>query len=377
MKSVLYLDHNATTAVKPSVADAVTEAMGVVGNASSVHGPGRAVRRIIENARDKIAVAVNARPERVIFTASGTEANNMALQNRTGERVLVSAVEHPSVRNVVDHDVITVDGQGRAKVDGLSEKLLELDKPALVSVMLANNETGVIQPVKDIVRIAKSSGAMVHCDAVQGFGKMDVNMVDLGVDMLTLSAHKIGGPQGVGALVLAPGVEIKPLIKGGGQEHRLRAGTENVPGIAGFGEAAALAARELAEFAKLARLRDQLEEEIYRIAGIKAYGKDALRIVNTSYLSMPGVSAETQTMAFDLEGIAVSSGSACSSGKVETSHVLKAMGVPDAGASSAVRVSLGWTTTQQDIERFTSVWKSIYNRLGQQQNSARDLAEAV
>jgi len=373
MNNTIYMDHNATTSVRPAVVDAVVDAMVVIGNASSVHGSGRQCKRILENARDQVAGVINCQSENVIFTGSGTEANNLALRGLSDIPVLASTIEHASVRSVVDHEKIAVDAQGVVNLDQLLELLKKQTGRVLVSVMLANNETGAIQPVKDIVRIAKSFDAVVHCDAVQALGKIDVDMIDLGVDMMTLSAHKIGGPQGVGALILSPAVEIEALIKGGGQEHRHRAGTENLPGIAGFGEAAKQAKSERGNFSKLTVLRDQIDTAIQSMTGRAAYSSSVARLANTSYLSMPGVKAETQVMAFDLEGIAISAGSACSSGKVEASHVLSAMGLGEDDASSAIRVSLGWNSTQDDVDHFIDVWKMLYNRL----SDDRVLAKAV
>lgn len=367
-----YLDHNATAPVKPAVAEAVRRALDAGGNPSSVHGPGRAARRRVEDARDAVASLAGARAEHVIFTASGTEANNLALRGSGRPRVLAGATEHPSVLKAADHvETIPVRSNGRLDLDALDSMLRGTDPAVLVSVMLANNETGVIHPVAEAAAIAKRHGALVHCDAVQAAGRIAVDMVSLGADLLTLSAHKLGGPMGAGALVLGPDVEIEPLLRGGGQERRRRAGTENVPAIAGFGIAAALAKDDLASASRLAALRDGMEARLRgEVPGLTVFGSDAPRTPNTSCLSMPSVASETQVMAFDLAGFAVSAGAACSSGKVEPSHVLAAMGIADAEARTAIRVSLGWSTTPDEVEGFIGAWIGLHRRLGAKARAA-------
>ena len=351
----VYLDHNATTPMRPETIAAVAAAQAMCGNASSVHAWGRRARARIEDAREQVAALVNAKPEWVVFTSGGSEANNLALQGIDG-KIYASAVEHPSVLEARDDIIeIPVDADGWVQLDALPEDA------ALVSVMLANNETGVSQPVARVSEIAKSRSSLIHCDAVQAAGRIAFEMGSLGADMLTLSAHKIGGPQGVGALIVRDGVRLDAHIRGGGQERGLRAGTENVAAIAGFGAAAAVARTELAQAQSLHRLRDRLESEIRAIApGAVVFGAGKPRLPNTSCIAMPGVSAETQLMAFDLAGVMVSAGSACSSGKVAKSHILAAMGVADDVAETAIRVSLGWTTTEADIARFVAVWRDLF-----------------
>jgi cysteine desulfurase len=364
MQRAIYLDHNATSPVRPRAAEAVAEALAHVGNPSSVHRMGQDARRRMDRARARIAALVGARERDVIFLSGGTEANDLALSGSGRERVLISAVEHPSVLNAVDGaEVIPVDGDGVIDVDALDRMLAADARPALVSVMLANNETGVVQPVADVARIARAHGALAHTDAVQAVGRMPVSLAALGVHMLTLSAHKIGGPQGIGALVTGGGATLSARIRGGGQEQGLRAGTENVPGIAGFGAAAEAAMGELDRMPALAALRERLEDGIKMIAPeARCIGARAARIPNTSCIAMPGVSAETQVMALDLAGIAVSAGAACSSGTVEASHVLEAMGEPE--AANAIRVSLGWTSRSDDVQRFLEAWGALYGRAG-------------
>lgn len=351
-----YLDHNATSPLHPAARQAMLAAMEEGGNASSVHAEGRAARRHLDDARDIAAEAVGALPGMVVFTSGGSEANNLALKGARVERLFVSAIEHPSVLETAKAsgkkvEIIPVTSHGIVDLAALEAALP--GSPALVSVMLANNETGVIQPVRDVVAIAAKHRAIVHCDAVQALGKIPVNFGLLGVDLLSISAHKLGGPLGCGALVLRDGLALSPLIQGGAQELRRRAGTENVPAIAGF----AAALQQKPQNIKV--LRDNLES---LLEGAVVLGKDVDRLPNTACFARPGLLAETLLMAFDLEGIAVSSGSACSSGKVSRSHVLAAMGIAPEIAVGAIRVSLGWNSTSEDVERFGAVWRRILAR---------------
>jgi cysteine desulfurase len=374
-----YFDWNATAPLRPQAAAALAQAFGVPGNPSSVHAEGRAARRLVERAREQVAALVGAEPGNVFFTSGGTEANMLALspaietarEKRPRDRLLLSAVEHPSVRtggrfpgDMVED--VPVKPDGRVDLDALSAAVARASRP-LVSLMLANNETGVVQPVAEAAAIAHGSGGLIHVDAVQGPGRIACDIGALGADLLTISAHKLGGPKGVGALVRrADAIHFpEPLIRGGGQERGMRAGTENVIGIVAFGAAAA-AAREAwpAEAERMRMLRDTLE------AGLRAitpqaviFGEAAKRLPNTTLFAVEGMKAETAVIAFDLEGIAVSSGAACSSGKVQPSHVLAAMGVLPALVRGAVRVSLGWTTTEADIERFLAAWRKLAKAL--------------
>lgn len=366
IKGLTYLDHNATTPLKTEARDAMFDAVSFPGNASSVHKMGREARRRIEEARQKIAAFLNAGPKAVvIFTSGATEANNLVLKGCGAERILVSAIEHPSVLNAVPHrEIIPVLKSGVVDVDALDKMLEGNGRQTLISVMAVNNETGIIQPVDKVVEIAKRRGALVHTDAVQAAGKIPLDLQKLGVDYLSLSAHKIGGPQGTGCLVLSNCVSVKPEILGGGQEKNMRAGTENLAGIAGFGVAAEMATRDLEKFHKLSVFRDRIETELKRISPeSNFFGQGVSRIPNTTMFSLSGFSSETLMIAFDLEGICVSGGSACSSGTVKTSPVLKAMGVDDAEASSALRVSLGWNSTEKDADDFIRVWTKIYGRM--------------
>ncbi|MSP51576.1 MAG: cysteine desulfurase [Alphaproteobacteria bacterium] len=368
MNRIAYLDYNATAPVRPEVVAVIAEALEYGGNPSSVHAAGRVARRAVEDARERIAALVGASPADVIFTSGGTEANNLALGGNVGRRLIVSAVEHGSVLGAAflldpHTEVVPVDSSGVIDLGALERALATNDRPAVVALMLANNETGAIQPVAEAASIAHRFDALLHCDAVQPFGKIPLAMPDLGADLLSLSAHKMGGPQGVGALVKRPSVAIKARAIGGGQERGWRAGTENVAGIVGFARAAELALADLDRMAEIGRLRDALEARLRAVTPrATVFGAGAERLPNTSCLSMPDVGSETQVIALDLAGVAVSAGAACSSGKVARSHVLQAMGLADAEASSAIRVSLGWRSTSDDIDRFVGAWTALYAR---------------
>lgn len=373
----LYLDYNATAPLRPEARDAVVSALTTVGNASSVHAEGRAARGRVEAARRQVAGLVGADAKLVTFTSGGTEANNTVLapdwrlgsEAHRADMLLVSAVEHVAVlaggRFPPERvRTIPVDGDGVVRLDSLERLLEELaasEIRPLVSVMLANNETGVIQPVSEVARLARRAGAIVHTDAVQAAGRMPIDMAALGVDVLTLSAHKIGGPQGAGAIVRASeALTFPPLLVGGGQEKRQRGGTENVAAIAGFGAAADAAAADLARGPTWADWRTRLAETLRR-GGVPVtiFGDNAPRLPQTLCAGLEGVTAETLVIALDLEGVAVSSGSACSSGKVAASHVLAAMGVPDKVAKTAIRISWGWESTESSLDLFANRWGRV------------------
>jgi len=373
-----YFDWNATAPLRPQAHAAMATALALTGNPSSVHGEGRAARHLVETAREEVAALVGAAAKNVIFTSGGSEANMLALtpaievgrDRRPRDLLLVSAIEHPSVLaggrfapDALRH--VPVTAQGVIDLAALREQRAAAARP-LVSVMLANNETGVIQPIREVADMVHEAGGLLHVDAVQAAGRIPCDIKALGADLLTLSAHKLGGPQGAGALVLADdAIHIAPLIAGGGQERGRRAGTENVAAIAGFGAAAAAARAELpAAAARMTALRQRLE------AGLKAAapaaviaGEAAERLPNTTLVMAPGLKAETAVIAFDLAGVAVSSGSACSSGKVARSHVLAAMGVAPALADAALRISLGWTTTEVDLETLLKAWNNLISSL--------------
>ncbi len=362
MNQPVYMDYNATAPILPAAAAAMGEALRIVGNPSSVHGPGRAARKAMEDARERLAAAIGADPHGIVFTSGATEANNLALQGAGRARILVSAIEHDSVRGVSPTaELVPVHRSGDVDLTGL-ERMLDADRrPALVSLMLANNETGVVQPVAGAIEIARRYGALVHCDAVQALGRIPLDVSAMGADLVSLSAHKIGGPAGVGALYVKDNVALKPMLAGGGQERGRRAGTENLPGIIGFAAAAeTAAANQPAEGKRLVALRDALEARIRsERPDAVLFGVESLRLANTSCMALPGVASERQVIALDLAGVAVSAGSACSSGKVRPSTVLGAMGVVPGLAASAIRVSLGWQSKAEDIDRFLAAWAGL------------------
>jgi cysteine desulfurase len=322
----------------------------------------------MEAAREAVARLIAAPPSTVVFTSGGTEANATALRGCGRKRLLVSAIEHDAVlRNAGERaERIPVDADGVIDLDAL-ERLLAADRePALVAVMLANNETGAIQPVAEAVRIARRHGALVLCDAVQALGKVAVDFAALGVDYMSLSAHKIGGPQGIGALAVGKDAPLAALLLGGGQESSRRAGTENVAGIVGFGVAAGRVEDHLSKATAVAALRDAAQRRLLALAPqARVFGAAAARLPNTLCIEMPGVKAETQIVALDLAGVAVSAGAACSSGKLRPSSVLQAMGVDDTAAANAIRISFGWDSDAADVEKLVAAWGALWARTGQ------------
>ncbi len=389
MTERVYFDWNATAPLRAEACEAMTAALARAGNPSSVHGEGRAARALIEKARLDVAALVGAEPRNVIFTSGATEANVLALtpmletdaERRPRTALFASAIEHPSVRSggrfgSVTELPVTVDGV----VDlARAEQLLAGSELALVSVMLANNETGVVQPIRELAEIVHRAGGLLHIDAVQAPGRIRVDIAALGADLLTISSHKLGGPQGAGALVLREGVRIAaPLIRGGGQERNRRAGTENTAAITGFGVAAACAAAFEDDAKHMIALRNQIE------AGIRAAtphaiiaGMAAERLPNTTLVIVPGMSAETAVIAFDLNGVALSSGAACSSGKVQPSHVLAAMGFDENLAKSALRISLGRETTQNHVESLLQTWRKLVPSLSKARSDTTQTAKAA
>ena len=376
MADRIYLDWNATAPLHREAREAMTAAMDLSGNPSSVHAEGRKARKLVEDARAAVAGAVGALPRNVIFTSGGTEANALALtpglRRVSGplvERLAVSAIEHASVlaggrfpTEAISN--IGVTRSGLVDLDRLRVMLADLP-PALVSIMLANNETGAVQPVAEAGEIVHSAGGLLHVDAIQAFGKIPFDINALNADLLTLSAHKIGGPKAVGALVLAEGLlGPEPLLRGGGQERGHRAGTENVAGIAGFGAAVSAALSTVDRDAiRLEGLRNHLENGLRQTPDMIVFSDDVTRLPNTTLFTVPGLKAETAVIGFDLAGIAVSSGSACSSGKVQPSHVLQAMGYGPKLAQGAVRLSLGWSTSEADIDRCLEAWRKLVGTL--------------
>lgn len=372
----IYLDHNATTRPHPEVAEAVAGAMtDLFGNPSSVHAYGQTARAALDQARAAVASLIGGAPHEVVFTSGGTEANNFAIRGAaevsSRTEIITTPIEHESVLNTVkalarrNWTVTLLPVDERGVVDPADLERLISDRTALVSVMHANNETGTIQPVETLARIAHAHGALMHTDAVQSVGKIPVRVDALGVDLLSLSGHKFYGPKGTGALWIRRGTRLAPLLTGGRQERNRRAGTENLPGIAGLGVAAALAARSLdAEAARVAELRDRLETGVLaRVPGTAVNGAGSPRVPNTTNISFDRIEAESLLIALDLEGIAVSTGSACSSGTLEPSHVLKAMGLGPARAQSSIRFSFGAENTLEDVERVLAVLPSAVERL--------------
>ncbi len=357
-----YLDYNATAPLLPVVRERMSELMATPGNSSSSHSFGREAKKFLEDARTSLAATISAFPNEIIFTASATEANNWAINAFPNLHVLVSAVEHASVlKQSSTH--IPVDADGLVNLVALDEMLAQ--GPALVSVMLVNNETGSIQPIAEIAALCEQHNSLLHCDAVQVIGRMPLDFSSLGVDLLTISGHKCGGPVGAGALVVKTGLEVPPMLRGGAQEMGRRAGTSNVPAIVGF----AISAEQAKLPQELPRWREEMESTLAGY-GARIYGSGAPRIGNTTCVSMPGVTSDVQLMHFDLEGIAISAGSACASGKVESSHVLRAMGVPEAEAVCAIRVSGGWGSTAQDYARFTAAWLKLAERISKQRKAS-------
>jgi len=370
-----YFDWNASAPLREEARVAMVNALELTGNASSVHAEGRAARRLVEEARTRVASLVGADPKNVTFTSGATEANVMALtpalevggRRSSRDRLFVSAIEHPSVRSggrfaVGDIEQLPVTNDGVVDLTVIAGALQGAERP-LVSIMLANNETGVVQPISQVAKVVHAASGLLHVDAVQGPGRIACDIATLGADLMSISSHKLGGPQGVGALVSRGDIHIaEPLVRGGGQERGQRAGTENVAAIAGFGAAAG--ATNLAEIERVALLRAQLEEGIAAITPEAViFGVDAPRLPNTILFAVPGLKAETAVIAFDLNGIAVSSGAACSSGRVQASSVLAAMGADPGLTRGTVRISLGWSTTENDVHRFLETWKVLAGSL--------------
>jgi cysteine desulfurase len=370
--TLAYLDWNATGKLRPQARAAMAAALDVTGNPSSVHAAGRAARHLMEEAREQVGALVGVSAREVVFTSGGTEANTLALSPALGDSLLVSAVEHPSVLGggrFAAVEEIPVSANGVVDLAVLERKLTGRTRP-LVSLMLANNETGVIQPVAEAAVIVHAAGGLLHVDAVQGPGRIACDFKALGADLMTLSSHKIGGPQGVGALVRREDLSLEALIKGGGQERGARSGTENVAGIAGFGAAAeAVTAAFGDEIRHIEALRDTLESGLKAIApDAVIFGAETARLPNTTLFGFPGMKAETAVIAFDLEGVAVSSGAACSSGKVAPSHVLAAMGVNSELLNSGIRVSTGYATQDNDVQTILKAWAKLAEGLYKARN---------
>ena len=358
----IYFDYNATAPLKDEARAAMLDALGPPANASSVHGFGQAARHKIETARRDVARLCSAKPEEVIFTSGGTEANAMALM-RGAPQIITSTIEHVAVLDNSPQAVrVAVDAQGVVDCEALYQAARNAPDGSLISIMAANNETGVIQPLAQIIAIAREFGHWVHSDAVQALGKIDLDFAGLGLDLMSISGHKIGAAAGIGALIQREGLASYPRMSGGGQEKNRRPGTENLSGIVGFGAAARVSKDARPVFENLRQHHDALEARLLAEApDAVVFGQGASRLPNTTAIAMPGRSAETQIMNFDLAGIAVSAGAACSSGKVGASHVLTAMGAGDLAANT-IRISSGWTTTADDFDRLAETWLNLYKQ---------------
>ncbi len=362
-----YLDWNATAPLLPEARAAIERALDVHGNPSSVHGEGRRARAIVETAREQVAALVGARPSEVVFTSGATESCATVLA-APWQAILLAGIEHDAVRQPADaatgeRVALDVGSHGRVDPADAVAKLALAARPAgrvLVALQLANNETGVLQPVAEVGATARDAGALVFTDAAQAAGRIPVDFASLGADFMAISAHKLGGPKGIGALIMRDGAELPALIRGGGQERRRRGGTENIPGIAGFGAAAEVARKTLGERDRIAQLRNRLEAGLIELTpDAHIMGTGAPRLPNTTCVALQGLAAETLVIRFDLAGIAVSAGAACSAGKIGASHVLMAMGRDEATARSAIRISIGPTTAARDIDRCLAAWREI------------------
>ena len=361
----IYADYNASAPLRPEAKAAMLRALEMTGNPSSVHGEGRKVRAFVEASREAIAGAIGACRDDLAFASGGTEAVAAPLRGAlqaTGDAVLVaSAIEHDAVSSLVTGaDVWPTRTDGVVELDWLREetsKLVRQGYRPLVSLMLVNNETGVIQPVAEAAKIVHAAGGLIHCDAIQALGKIEVSIIDLDVDYLSLSAHKIGGPHGMGAFYVRPGAPFRSVQTGGGQEFGRRAGTENVAGIAGFGAAVEAAVNDIARYQGLAPYRDRMEARLKTVAPtLQVHGGAAPRVAGVSCFGVEGLASETQIMGLDLAGFALSAGSACSSGKVKPSRVLTAMGLSDTAARSSVRASFGWNSAAGEFEALAEAW---------------------
>ena len=369
--SRIYLDHNASSHIDPRVSNLMVSLIktNISYNPSSIHEDGRKARAMLEKARYQISNSLGVLLDKdelhVIFTSCGTEANNLAMHNFCDFRLFASAIEHVSVLDLRDESkvIIPVDNNGLINIEILDSFLKTYNGKKIISVMLANNETGVINDIKTIADIVHNQDGILHCDASQAFGKISVNFKDLDCDLMTISSHKCGGPLGAAALIAKKSLNLKPMIKGGKQEQGLRAGTENLPAIAGFGLAAEFAVERVNQFKRIENMRNYLEENILRISpNSMILGLNVLRLPNTSNFNMPGIKSEEQLIRFDLEGISISAGSACSSGRIASSHVLKAMNLDEKIANEFIRVSLGTETTKEEIDQFIDLWKEIYKK---------------
>ncbi|MDA0902295.1 MAG: cysteine desulfurase family protein [Proteobacteria bacterium] len=364
----VYFDNNATTKLAPQALEVMQEAYQAPFNPSAIHALGRDANKIIDAARQEIQSLVNGNNYEVIFTSGGTEANNLAIFGLQNHQIITSEIEHSSIYEAACKKgslFIDIDENGVINLNHLAEILHNLPKgePFLVSIMLANNETGAIQPIKEAAQLVHKKGGLIHCDMVQALGKLEIDLVDLDIDLASISAHKIHGPQGVGALITTKCLEIQPILFGGFQEQGKRAGTHNVAGIAGFGAACKIANSKVQQYQEIAVLRDSLEQALKEIAGdeLTIFSENVARLPNTSFMAIDGLDNQTQLINFDLNNIALSIGSSCSSGSTKPSRVLKAMGYDDKVTKYALRVSLGLENTKDEIEKFINILGKLYS----------------
>ena len=372
---IIYLDYNATAPIRPEVIEIMAEVMIEGGNPSSVHVIGRKAKSRLEEARSLIASTINCRPQMLIFTSGGTEANNMAVLSSSKKRLITTNSEHDSIRSAASRfngkvDMVSIDRNGILDIKELAEHLKSDGDDTIVSILYANNETGVLQNIRIIADLVHDAGALLHIDAIQAFAKIEIDFMALGCDMMSLSAHKIGGPQGVGALVTYEKLSVVSPILGGGQEVGRRGGTENIAGIAGFGMAASMVPKSLDKMEMLKLWRNQMEADLLAHSNEAIIlGQNAPRLPNVSMIYMPGVLSDTQVMNFDLDKICVSAGSACSSGRVKSSAVIKAMTGEDKIAMSTVRMSLGWESEKEEVDRFVKCWFKQYDKKHKRQST--------
>jgi cysteine desulfurase len=366
---MIYLDYNSTTKLAAEALAKMNEVYQLPLNNSSSHQLGRKATKLVEDARQELKNLINAQNYEVIFTGSSTEATNMLMFGADAKKIIFCEFEHSSVYNCrpENKEIIEVKAlkNGLIDIEDFKNKIANLDGNFLASVMLANNETGAIQPIEEIAKLVHQKGGLLHCDIVQAAGKIAIDLEKLNVDFASISAHKINGPQGVGALLIRKGLDIKPLIHGGKQEKSKRAGTTNIAGISGFGEACKLAAKKISLYENVKNLRDFLESEIKKITDEDAmiFSQEIARLPNTSYIATKNADSQTQLINFDLNGICVSAGPACSSGTLTASRILKAMGIEPAFSTSAIRVSLGIENTKDEIEKFIKVWSDFYKKI--------------
>ncbi|MFT6331984.1 MAG: cysteine desulfurase [Lentimonas sp.] len=362
----IYLDNNATTKIDPKVLEVMNEVYLEPLNPSSTHSFGRKAAKVCNESRKNIKKLLGAENYQVIFTSGGTESNNLALLGFKDYQLIASEIEHLAVYNVVlkkNGSFVKVDSDGIVNIDDLEQKIKQLEtKNFIVSIMLANNETGIIQPIKEIAKMVHSFGGLIHSDIIQAAGKIEIDLEDLNIDLASISGHKLNGPQGTGALLIRNSLDIDPILFGSSQEGGKRAGTVNVAGSVGLGEAFKLALEKPCKYQELADLRNYLEDEIKKIAGedVVIFGKNVLRLPNTTYFATLGIDNQTQLIEFDLNGIAISIGSACSSGSSKPSKVLSSMNVADDIAKNTIRVSLGLENSKEQINKFITVWRNLY-----------------